>query len=194
MHVRFRTTIDDMVAVFLHAERTSPRFGAMIHAQLAMDGQDRRVVDTPNLTDAAENAYRRRLLASYRAYVFDELPAHVAWYRAWLRRDEVLRLRYIDDPYWNALSNHTRQPIVAAAVIQAGRTIFGQSNRVFYEAAEQLRAGAQFPELIVVGTAPDEPFTVYEGHVRLTAYGLAPACIPESLEVLAGLAPECARL
>ena len=29
----------------------------------------------------------------------------------------------------------------------------------------------------VVGTAPEEQLTVYEGHGRLTAYVLAPACI-----------------
>ena len=65
---------------------------------------------------------------------------------------------------------------------------------MFLDVAEKLRAGARFPELIVVGTSPEEQLTVYEGHGRLTSYMLALECIPEELEVVAGFAPECVRI
>jgi len=190
----YATTLDDMVAVFLKAEIASERFGDKITAQLRFDRTERRVVDAPDITNVSENAYRRQLLASYRAYVFDELPAHTLWYRAVLTRDEVMTIRYIDYDYWNELSDNTRLPSAAAAAIRAGRAIYGQSTHVFLDVAAKLRAGIRFPALIVVGTAPDEPLTVYEGHGRLTAYLLAPECIPEALEVVAGFAPECVKL
>src|SRR5262245_57153775 len=140
----YRTTIDDMVAVFLKAEIASERFGEKIISQLELDCKERSVVDTPDITNVSENAYRRQLLASYRAYVFEELPAHTVWYRALLSRDEVVKIRYIDYDYWNEISDNTRLPIVAAEAIRAGRKICGESTQVFLDIAEKLRAGALF--------------------------------------------------
>jgi hypothetical protein len=188
------TTEDDMIAVYLKAEIASERFGEKIISQLERSRKERRIVDEPDITNVADNVYRRQLLANYRGYVFEELPKHTAWYRALLSREEVFRVRYIDYDYWNEISNHTRLPIVATEAIRAGRQIFGHDTRVFLRAAADLRAGAHFPELILVGTSPDAALTVYEGHGRLTVYLLAPECIPDELEVLVGFAPECAQI
>jgi hypothetical protein len=111
-----------------------------------------------------------------------------------LRRDEVATIRYIDYNYWNAISNKSRLPLIATEAIQSGRAIYGQSTQGFLDVAQALRSGAHFPELIVVGTSPDAQLTVFEGHLRLTAYMLAPECIPTQLEVVAGFAPECAQI
>ena len=194
MRLLHETSEADMIAVFLRAELASLRFKAQITEQLERDHAELRVVEAPDITSVAENAYRRQLLASYRAYLFDELPAQIAWYRALLDGDEVARVRYIDYSYWNELSDHTRLPTVAADTVRAGREIFGVSNQNFLNAARALRDGARFPELIVVGAAPDAALTVIEGHLRLTAYLLAPECIPEHVEVIAGFAPECAAI
>jgi hypothetical protein len=64
----------------------------------------------------------------------------------------------------------------------------------FLEVAQALRSGARCPELILVGASPDAELTVYEGHLRLTAYLLAPECIPAELAGMVGFAPECAQL
>ncbi len=188
------TTEADMIAVFLKAEIESDRFGNTILTLLEQHGQPRTLVDVPDLSNRAENVYRRHLLDSYRAYVFEELPRHISWYRAVLDRDEVRNIRYIDYSYWNELSNHTRLPQVATAAIRAGREIYGQPTDGFLRVAQALREGARFPELIVVGTAPTAALTVYEGHLRLTAFMLAPECIPDELAVIAGFAPECADI
>jgi hypothetical protein len=188
------TTQADMVAVFLKAEIASKRFGHMILDLLEQDGKSRTVVDIPDITSSEENTYRRQLLAAYRAYVFNELPAHIAWYRALLTRKEVAKIRYIDYDYWNELSSHTRLPRVASGAIVAGREIFGVSNKAFFDVAQVLREGVRFPELILVGASPTAVLTVYEGHVRLTAYMLAPEYLPKVLEVIVGFAPECAQI
>ena len=194
MRLLRRTSEADMIAVFLRAEITSLRFGHWIKAQLERDHKNRFLVEAPNILNASENAYRRHLLATYRAYVFDELPTHITWYRALLDRDEIAKVRYIDYDYWNALSVQTRLASDAAETIRSGREIYGQSNQGFLDAAQALRTGTQFPELIVVGVSADSALTVYEGHVRLTAYLLAPECIPEAIEVIAGFAEECAQI
>jgi len=151
-------------------------------------------VDTPDLGNSDENRYRRDLLSAYRAHVFQELPPHTAWYRAFLDRDEVARVRYIDYSYWNELSGHSRLPTAACAAIRAGREIYGETTEGFLRAAQALRDGAVFPELILVGVSPGDELTVFEGHLRLTAYMLAPECLPERLEVIVGFAPECAQI
>ena len=194
MRLLHPTTVDDMIAVFLKAEITSERFGGEIMTQLKRDNRERRLVDTPDITSTPENDYRRQLLASYRAYVFEELPAHTTWYRALVNRDELATIRYIDYDYWNAISNNSRLPIVATEAIRAGCPIYGQSTQGFLDVAQALRSGAHFPELIVVGVAPDAQLTVFEDHLRLTAYMLAPECIPAELGVIAGFAPECAQI
>ena len=188
------TTADDMIAVYLTAEIVSERFGGRIMALLQRDGMHRNIVEAPDITNVRENAYRRQLLAGYRPYVFEELPSHTVWYRALLMREEVANVRYIDYSYWNEISNGTRLPAKAIEAIKAGRVLYGESTQVFLSVAQALREGAHFPELIVVGTAPDAQLTVYEGHVRLTAYILAPECLPAELEVIAGFAPECDRI
>jgi hypothetical protein len=188
------TTEADMIAVYLKAEISSERFGQLILDQLAQDGMKRRIVDAPDISNVDENVYRRHLLGAYRSYVFEELPAHIAWYRASLKREEVAQVRYINYDYWDELSRNTRLPGVAAQTIAAGIEIFEVSNEGFLRAAQALREGAHFLELILVGTSPTEVLTVYEGHGRLTAYMLAPECIPEELEVVVGFAAECARI
>jgi len=188
------TTEDDMIALFLKAEIVSERFGHRIVTQLEGAGESRAIVETPDITNPAENAYRRQLLNNYRAYVFEELPAHIVWYRALLAREEVAKVRYIDYDYWNELSSNTRLPLAATEAIRAGREIYGQSTEGFLHVAQALREGAHFPELIVVGASPNAELTVYEGHLRLTAYMLAPECLPDELEVMAGFAPECAQI
>ena len=188
------TTEADMIAVFLKTEITSVRFGQIILALLEQQNKSRTIVDLPDITNTDENTYRRQLLAAYRAYVFEELPTHVAWYRALLNREEVARIKYIDYDYWTELSNHTRLPRVASETILAGREIFGVSNDGFLRIAQALREGVHFPELILVGASPSADLTVYEGHVRLTGYMLAPEYLPEELEVIVGFAPECAQI
>jgi hypothetical protein len=184
----------DMIAAYLKAEIASRRYGRTILDLLKRDQQDRSIVDVPDIASREANAYRRQLLGTYRAYVFEELPAQTAWYRVLLNREEVARVRYIDYDYWNELSNHTRLPRVAAETIRAGREIFGVSNQGFLDLAQALREGACLPELILVGESPGAVLTVYEGHVRLTAYMLAPECLPDEMEVIVGFAPGCAGI
>jgi hypothetical protein len=188
------TTEADMVALFLKTEITSHRFGEHIKAQLKRDHKAINIVTTPNIANAQENAYRRKLLVTYRAHVLNELPTHIRWHRALLARDEVAQVRYINYDYWNELSAGTRLPSMAAQTIRSGHEVFGQSNKQFLEAAQALRAGLRFPEIIVVGASPDATLTIYEGHLRLTAYLLAPECIPAETLVVVGFAPECAHI
>jgi hypothetical protein len=79
--------------------------------------------------------------------------------------------------------------IDAAEGIKQGIEAFRIGNGAYWYLAEALKAGASFPELIMVGSEEQGPLVLLEGHTRLTAYFLAPECIPSLLPVIVGYAP-----
>src|SRR5262245_38036307 len=188
-------TEDEMVAVFLKTEINSMRFSADIMALLRRDGMSRRIIDTPDTRNQEENAYRIRLLGDFRGYkqgraLFSSFPDEVSWRRALLSGEELSRVRYIDDSYWNELSGGSRLPTDAAMNIRAGKIVFGQSTQWFLNLARELERGAMFPELILTGVSPTSDLVVLEGHVRLTTYFLAPHCIPDEMQAIVGFSPD----
>ena len=135
-----------------------------------------------------------QLLAEHRGYgrdvdVFESVPPDVRWYRALATKDDLAQVRYIDYDYWTELSGGSRLAMDAAERIRQGIEAFRVGNGAYWYLAEALKAGASFPELILVGADEGGPHVLLEGHVRLTAYFLVPECIPPLLPVIVGYAP-----
>jgi hypothetical protein len=187
---------DEMIAVFLQGELGSERFGSAIKALLVRGGLEDAVVRHPDLTDAAENAARRRLLDEHRAYerregLFGSFPRDVAWHRAALSPDEVLEILFIDWDWWLELSGGTRRPRDAAERIRAG--VAREADVAGHEPiAAALRRTPPPPELIALTTSDLRPLVLVEGHVRLTSYAVFPESLPERLEILLGVSPHAA--
>jgi hypothetical protein len=184
---------DEMIAVFLRAELASERFGGAIRSLLARADLTPRLVQHPNLADAAENLARRRLLDDHRAYerrdgLFGGFPRDVAWHRALLAPNEVLDILFINWDWWLTLSGGSRRPRDAAARIRAGE-IPGQTPDEDEPIAAALRRSLSPPELIALTTPGLQPLVLVEGHVRLAAYALFPHYLPRRLEILLGLSP-----
>src|SRR6266542_3428516 len=170
-------TADEMVAHFLKTEVHSVRFREEILSLLRRDGRDERIIDQPDLASVDDNAYRSQLLGEFRGYgrgegIFMFVPDDTAWHRCALSRDELARVRYVNDDYWLELSGGTRSPLDAARNIRSGIIVYGQSTEWALGLAREVERGAVFPELILVGTDEASPLTVLEGHARLTAYAL----------------------
>lgn len=197
MRVLAEITEDEMVAAFLAAEIRSERFGARLLALLERDGVERAVVERPDLRSAAENSVRRRLLGEFRGYrqnreMFTGFPEGVRWRRAALSRAELAQVRYIVYDYWLELTGGSRLPADGVGRIRADRRVYDVPMDGFLRAEAALRRGAVFPELIVVGAGEGAPLVVLEGHLRLTAYALAPECVPDELPVILGTSPAMA--
>jgi hypothetical protein len=189
----------ELVAHFLKTEIESVRFRAEILALVRRARRGRRLIDEPNLGSEAENALRRQLLGEFRGYgrqegIFRFVPKETAWHRYALNREEVARVRYLNDDYWIELSGGTRSPVDAARRIRAGIEVFGQSTQWALGLAREVEQGTLFPELILVGTDEGGPLTVLEGHARLTAYCLALEHIPEPLTAIVGFGPGMDRV
>jgi hypothetical protein len=188
------TTEDDMVASFLKAEIDSTRYSKNILALLRRDSIARSVVDQPNLNHQEENLYRIKLLGDFRGYKqqrdhFKGFPDDISWHRVALSREELAKVQYINYIYWIAISSGSRLPIEAAKNIRAGKKVFGEGTQGFLEIAQVLKNGETLPDPILVGMDADSRLVVLEGHVRLTAYFLAPESIPDESNVIVGFSP-----
>jgi hypothetical protein len=185
---------EEMVTTFLQTELASSRFEPTILAILERNSRDRSVIDQPDLANPGHNQYRAQILGEYRGYgrdqdVFRYVPPDVRWYRAQATKADLAQVRYINYDYWTELSGGSRLAVDAAQRIRQGIEVFGVGNGGFWYMADALKAGESFPELILVGEQEGGPLVLLEGHVRLTAYFLAPECIPPLLPVIVGYAP-----
>ena len=184
-----------MVATFLRAEIVSPRHQARLLDVLQQLGGERRIIDGPDLSSAEENALRTRVLGAFRGYrqdraLFQGFPDDVRWHRCTLDPEDLSRIRYVNYSYWIALTGGTRRPADAVPRLRAGSVIFGQDPARLLNASQALEAGTTFPEMILVGTDAASDLVVLEGHLRLTAYALAPQRVPSNLTALVGFSPQ----
>ena len=191
-------TEDEMIATFLYSELNSPRFSAKVETYLQQQAVDRRLIQAPDLQNEQENAARRALLGAYRGYgqgwgYFEGFPEQLRWERIGLTKQEVQQIKYIEYDYWVELSGGSRLALDGAKRALAGIDVFGLSSRYFVDIAESLRRGAQFPMLICVARDEESYLVVLEGHTRLTAYLIAPKCLPSELALIVGFSQQITR-
>lgn len=150
---------DEMISEFLRAEYLSERFSGEIKTEMS-----------------------KLLMDEY--MLFERFPTVTEWSLYSFTRDDLERIRYIDYSYWNELSAGTHMPMAAAETIRKGISIYGQDNSGFLRAAEYIRSGGTFPRMFFL-TSDFENFVIVEGHLRMTAYALAPECFNQ-VEVIVG--------
>ncbi len=191
---------EEVIAAFLRQELASDRFRRKVLGYLRRQGASERLVAEPDLTNAQENAQRRRLLRLYRGYGPDAgqylsgFPTEgVRWERAALTPDELRQVKYITWSYWLELSGGSRLPSDAADRIRTGVRPYGVSNERVLKLAKLVAVGVTFPEPILVTAHEQGGLVVLEGHVRLTAYALHPDALPPELEVIVGYSPHVAQ-
>lgn len=177
---------DYVVCHFLQTEIKSDRFKQKIISTLEKLHQTREIIDDPNLSNQDENQIRARLLKDFRTSTFHKFPEDVKWFRATLTKDELIKVKYIDYSYWNELSKGTRLPSQAAKSVIEGLEFYGESNEGFIKAAEHIKSGGTFPNIILVAKDEKSDLVILEGHLRMTAYFLSEEHIPSELEVIIG--------
>lgn len=191
MNVVENISEDQMISLFLQGELNSVRFSEELKNEMRELEVDTTVIVKPDFLNNQENLLRRKLFGKYRGYgegekMFEDFPTDVRWARICLSPKEVLQIRYINYSYWDEISKQTHLPTAAAETIKSGTKIFDISNKNFLKAAEFLKNGGNFPEMVLVARNEHSPLIVLEGHLRLTAYALEPECIPETLTAIVG--------
>ncbi len=171
-----RSSEPEMVLTFLHAERTSSRWGSNVVALLA--GRS-GLLDDPNLEDEAENDERRRILGEHRGYrangyLFFGFPDDVDWWLMSLSRTEVANLLLARE-IWDDLTEATRKVGVAASNVDRVTHAMDPSvNDNIRAVAEADRAGMSFAPIIIVSVSEDATHVIVEGHTRACAYATNP--------------------
>lgn len=165
----------EMVAHFLQTEIRSERFGEEIRRLLERKQLDPKIIEQPELDNPSENLYRADLLGEFRGYrrnedVFKDLPDNVQWWRAFLTKVDLERVKYINDDYWIEFSGGSRCVLDAAKRILSGA--MPEVAAGYWSLARALEEGARFPELILLYNPIVDELVMLEGHVRVTAYVL----------------------
>jgi len=190
MRIIREITEAEMVAVFLRAEINSSRFSCDILRLLERDRVERQIIDNPNVSDEVENNYRANLLGEFRGYkrneeLFESFPNDVRWYRVLLDRNDLSKVKYMNYSYWIDLSGGSR--LVADAV---KRVIAGDIEKATSDwiraAADAVKRGVTFQELILVSENKESDLIMLEGHLRITAYLVSPDYLPRELSAIVG--------
>lgn len=183
---------EEMVAHFLRTEIHSARFGDEIRRLLERDQIATNIIEQPDLSDPAENAQRADLLGEFRGYrrnadVFTDLPDDVQWWRAFVSREDLERVKYLNDEYWIEFSGGSRLVSEAAQRILSG--MMPDVADGYRSLAQAFARGDRFPEMILLYNPKEDELVLLEGHVRMTAYLLFLRLLkntPPELPILVG--------
>lgn len=189
MKVLHQSSEEEMILEYLRAEVSSKRFSDNIRKTMKKLALDEKIISSANLQSDDENRERRKLLGAVRGYgrnesMFERFPAITDWKLCSFSQEDLDKIRYIDYSYWNELSGGTHRPVDAAETIRKGICIYGQSNEGFSNAASYIRNGGIFSKMFFL-TADFESYVIVEGHLRMTAYAMAPDYFND-VEVIVG--------
>lgn len=189
MKVLHQSSEEEMILEYLRAELSSKRFSDNIRKTMKRLSLDERIISAADLQSADENRKRRELLGAVRGYgrnqsMFERFPAITDWKLCSFSQEDLDKIRYIDYSYWNELSGGTHRPVDAAETIRKGICIYGQSNEGFSNAASYIRNGGTFSKMFFL-TADFGNYVIVEGHLRMTAYAMAPDYFND-VEVIVG--------
>lgn len=179
-----------MVAVFLRTEINSSRFGPDILRILERNRIARRIIDNPNVTDEAENNFRAELLGEFRGYqrneeLFEDFPGDVRWHRVLLEPNDLLTVKYMNYSYWIDLSGGSRLVADAVKRVAAGE-VESATAAWIQAAADAVKSGASFQEIILVSENEASELIMLEGHLRITAYLMSFDYLPRKLSAIVG--------
>src|SRR5437899_1810103 len=109
MHTIREISEDEMIAIYLQTELFSARFRKPLEMHRQQEQIDPCIIQEPDWHKASENVLRQTLLGAYRGYgrnerYFTDFPASVHWERAWLPKEELEQISYIDWEYWVELT------------------------------------------------------------------------------------------
>jgi hypothetical protein len=195
MKILYKSSENEMIALFLYEEIKSERYVKQIDEIIINEKIDRNIIYNPNFKNNKENQLRRIILEKFRGYginkgIFENFPEIMDWNWAILEKEDILKIKYINYDYWEELSNGSRYAKDSIYNIRNNIEIFGVSNNGFISLSEYIKNGNKIDPLIIV--APFEKkdnMIVLEGHVRITAINLIIENITE-IKVLLGFTNE----
>ncbi len=178
MNILRQSSEEEMIREYLRAEFSSSRYSDGIRDTMKGLALDEKIILSADMQSQEENRQRRELLGAVRGYgrnesMFERFPIVTDWKLCGFSQPDLEKIRYIHYSYWNMLSGGTHRPTDAAEMIRRGICVYEQSNEGFLRAASHIRNNGTFPSMFFL-TADYEEYVIVEGHLRMTAYAMAP--------------------
>jgi hypothetical protein len=180
-----RISEDEVIAEFLRSDFNKPVFEEYQESL-------RRLVITPHLDDAGENAKRRALLFIRNLSLWSELPKGTEWFEAEVRPSDLGQIRVFPRARWRKLA---RGNFAVPAVVERLRTVSTQNvigDAFLSKIAamrDWLRQETAPGAVLLIGLSESEPFTILDGNHRLVAAILTSPGSVQKLRFLCGLSP-----
>lgn len=175
---------DEVISEFLKSDFYSPefrRYQESLH----------KVVCTPDLDNAGDNARRRALLFLRHLALWKELPIGTKWFEVEINEADLGQIRAFPRAHWRKLAHgnfsmtevtegmRSRQHLVDAQFLTKMASIGDQL----------LQEDHGFSAVILIGVNERGPLTVLDGNHRLVAATLASPSGLNKLRFLCGLSP-----
>lgn len=154
---------------------------AYLHAEwedrLSDRVKHRRLIDEPNLNDAAENRARLILLSQVRGRLLDELPLSTTWYKvSCLRREHLDQLRVIARVEYDEPNGKDKNELKLVAARWKHIKLINQP--------------VQWDPPILWGHTKDGPLAILEGNHRLIGYVQAGETTELNIDCFIGLSSD----
>jgi hypothetical protein len=177
---------DQVILSWLQAEIESPPFQSYLIGDPPKPSHLARAValaQNPDLGNTAQNAERRRIIASAHGFgrgalIFAGLADDVAWRRFRVSVSDVGEMFYSNrNAAWTTLAPATRK--VAEGAANAGQTFAGDATNMHILALSEL----------ICLRLPDGGISVVEGHARATAIVIEAHRLHDGVEAYIGDSP-----
>ena len=183
-------TEDEVIAEFLRNDFHSPEFRDY---QLAMS----RIVMTPDLSDAAENAKRRALFLIRHGSLWRELPQKTEWFEVQIQEADLHQIRVFPRAQWRKLARredfsilHIRRCLASDRCFElAEESFLSKMRNVRHWIEQDITPGA----VLLIGVSESGPFTILDGNHRLVAATLARPEAMKRFRFYCGLSPQMPR-
>ena len=167
-----RVTEDEAIAEFLKGEFYQREFDGY-REQLS------DIVNSPDLTNRADNRLRRALLYIRRGRLWQEIPMDTEWWEVELQTSDLRQLRVFPRDQWRRHSG--RNSCLLETAKRIGNKVsdpidpFLQKLRSLRDALAQGSDSAPCGTVLLIGTDDRGPLTIIEGNHRMTAATLVSA-------------------
>ena len=179
---RKSVTVEEVIAEFLKNELHHEEFDPY-RAKIE------RLVSTPNLNNADENALRRALLYLRRGAMWRELPDDTQWFEVDIATSDLTGVRVFPRAQWRRVSqgsfylNDIVQEIRRGSVEEPDDEFFSKLRRLSKEDTVNRT-------VLLIGVNDTEPVTILDGNHRIAAAMLGdPETVLQRFRFLCGFSP-----
>jgi len=182
-----RLSEDEVIAEFLRIDFHNPEF--------AEYQEMTNLVQTPDLTDPAENAQRRALFFLRHGTLWRVLPKDTEWFEVAMRPENLERIRVFPRAQWRKLArgNYALPDILRSLHETRHPSVDDDFQAKLADLSDSLSNNLEGGSVLLIGLDGSSPLTILDGNHRLVAASMNHPPSLHRLRFLCGLSPKMAQ-